>query len=407
MGWKVKMKKTKVIFDMMINIVATAIPTVVLQLLILPSLANYMSGNDYGLVVTILAVLNVIPSTIGNMLNNVRLLHDEEYRSYKLTGDFQILLVLFEALNIIIMTIVSVYYLGYSNIISNILLVVVAFLWLGREYHIVTFRLSLNYIAIMMNNIFMVVGYIIGFFLFKATNYWQFIYLFGFGTSYIYIVAKSKILVEPFKKTKLFRVIAKDTIYLIIATTLARAMNYADKILLYPLLGGTMVSIYYVATVFGKVVSLAITPINSVALSYLSKINKKPDSLFKWTYAVGVVVCIVGYIFGVLLSRPILNLLYPSYVDDAMKYILVTTATIVISVLTSFINPFVLRYFDVKWQICINGITTAGYIVVSLLLLKLFGMMGFCFGALIANVIKLFVTTLIYFKMVSRDSIQI
>lgn len=155
----------------------------------------------------------------------------------------------------------------------------------------------------------------------------------------------------------------------------------ADKILLYPLLGGTMVSVYYAATVFSKVVSLAITPINSVALSYLSKINKKTNSLFKWTYIVGIVVCGIGYIMTIILSRPVLSILYPKYVDAAMQYIWITSGTIVVSVLTSMITPFVLRFFDIKWQIWINGITTIMYIIISLSLLKLGGLMGFCVGA--------------------------
>ena len=41
--------KKKIFFDMILNIVATSIPTVILQLLILPSLSNYMDGNAYGL----------------------------------------------------------------------------------------------------------------------------------------------------------------------------------------------------------------------------------------------------------------------------------------------------------------------------------------------------------------------
>ena len=79
---------------------------------------------------------------------------------------------------------------------------------------------------------------------------------------------------------------------------------------------------------------LAITPINSVALSYLSKINKKTNSLFKWTYIVGIVVCGIGYIMTIILSRPVLSILYPKYVDAAMQYIWITSGTIVVSVLT-------------------------------------------------------------------------
>ena len=52
------MNKRKVIFDMALNIVAAAIPTFVLQLLILPNLAKFMSDDNYGLLVTVLAFLN-------------------------------------------------------------------------------------------------------------------------------------------------------------------------------------------------------------------------------------------------------------------------------------------------------------------------------------------------------------
>ena len=379
--------KKKIFFDMILNIVATSIPTVVLQLLILPSLSNYMDGNAYGLMVTILAVLNVVPSTIGNVLNNVRLLHEESYKKDNEQGDFQILLTIFQAINLLIMVTVSV-----------------GILWLGREYHIVAFRLKLDYIAILVNNLCLVAGYGIGYIFFMKNGYWQIIYLLGYILSYLHIVIASPIVKEPFTKTKRLRIVFNDSAFLLISNVLARAINYADKILLYPLLGGTMVSVYYAATVFSKVVSLAITPINSVALSYLSKINKKTNSLFKWTYIVGIVVCGIGYIMTIILSRPVLSILYPKYVDAAMQYIWITSGTIVVSVLTSMITPFVLRFFDIKWQIWINGITTIMYIIISLSLLKLGGLMGFCIGALLANIIKLLITTYVYLKKTSRSS---
>lgn len=391
------MKKKKIIFDMLLNVIALAVPTVVLQLLILPSLSSYMDGEAYGLLVTILAVLNVLPSTVGNMINNVRILHEEEYLEKRIQGDFQILLLVSEVVNIVVMCLLSFYYLGAGNILSNILLIIVAVLWLSREYHIVCFRLKLNYVDIVINNVILVIGYVVGYLLFKASGYWQFIYIIGFLLSYIHVMIRSNIVLEPIAKTSMLKTVTKDLVYLIIATVLAKAISYADKILLYPILGGTMVSIYYVATIFGKVVSLAITPINSVALSYLSKIKNKPDSIFKWTLLVGSILCAIGYVFALLFSRPILAILYPMYVGEAMKYIYITSATIVVSVLTSMLNPFILRFFDMKWQICINAITVIAYIVISLLLLKLFSLYGFCMGALLTNALKLFITITIYY----------
>ena len=64
----------KIINDMLLNLIATAIPVAVLQLIILPMLSNRMGSDEYGLAVTMLSVFNVIPASFGNVLNNIRCL---------------------------------------------------------------------------------------------------------------------------------------------------------------------------------------------------------------------------------------------------------------------------------------------------------------------------------------------
>ncbi|CDD16771.1 polysaccharide biosynthesis protein [Clostridium sp. CAG:798] len=400
----IKSKKKKVFFDMVLNILSTAIPTVILQLCILPAIASYVSDEKYGLMVTILAMLNVIPGTIGTTLNNIRLVYQEKYNEEKIIGDFHILLTIYEIINVLAIFIISWYYIGKFDFVNILLIAITGVLWLGREYHIVAFRIKLNYKAILWNNLFLILGYLIGYFIFKATGYWQYIYILGIVISYIYIYITSPICAEPFMKTKFWKDVSKDSVQLLIATFLARLINYADKLLLYPLLGGAMVSIYYVATIFGKVVSMAITPINSVALSYLAKMHKKPDYLFKWSYRIGIIVCAIGYLFAIIFSKPILKIIYPMYVDLAMPYIYITSATICVNVLTSIITPFVLKFFAMKWQMLINGVTTSCYVIISVILLHFYGMTGFCVGALFANIIKLLMTTFIYiFKNEKND----
>lgn len=388
--------KKKVILDMLLNIISTAVPTIILQLLILPSIANFVDDNKYGLIVTILAMLNVVPATMGNSLNNIRLVYEERYKENKTKGDFQLVLVICETVNILLIFIISWYYLGKFDVINILLIIITGILWLGREYHIVAFRISLNYKAILLNNLYLTLGYGLGYIVFRITNYWQFIYILGMLISYVYIYINSDICKEPFVKTIFWKNVLKDNLLLLISVIFARLINYADKLLLYPLLGGAVVSIYYVATIFGKVVSMAITPINSVALSYLAKIKNKPDHLFKWTYMMGIVVCVIGYILAIIFSEPILKIIYPMYVDEAMKYIYITSATVCINVLTSILTPFVLKFFAMKWQIVINGVTTACYVIISVILLYFYGLTGFCIGALLTNIIKLLITTLVY-----------
>lgn len=389
-------EKKKVFFDMGLNIVSSAIPVVILQLLLLPLISKYVTGERYGLIITILSVLNVVPSTVGTVLNNVRLLNQKNHENFAASGDYQILLIMAEIVSSVVVFGLCFFYIGVSGFLDIILIIIISILWLAKEYYIVAYRIMLNYKAIFLNNIFLVIGYFVGFVIFVLTRRWQMVYLIGYLISLLYINKTSSIIKEPFIKTNMFKNNLKDTITLIISNILARMVTYADRLILYPLIGGTMVSIYYVSTVLGKVVSIAINPINSVALSYLSKMKNKPDKLFKKTFLLGAGICVIGYTFAVLLSRPVLSVIYPKFVDNAMKYIYITTATVCVNVLTSIITPFVLNFFKLKWQIFINGITIIVYIILTMVLYKAIDMTGFCLGVLITNIVKLLFTLFIY-----------
>ena len=397
------MNKRKVVFDMALNIVAAAIPTFVLQLLILPNLAKFMSDDNYGLLVTVLAFLNVVPSTTGNVLNNIRLLYNENYVETNNEGDFNILLAILEGVNFLSVTVFLFYYDSNLTLFTVLMTGFTALLWLAREYFLVAFRLIINYKAILLCNVIMVGGYGIGYLLFLGTRVWQVIYICGLLCSLAYCFIRSRLWKEPFKITPLFKHTSTQGLLLLIAKILNRLLVYADKIIVFPVLGGALVSVYYAATVFGKVVSLMITPVNSVVLTYLAKVKRKTDSMLKSALLVGFAVCAVGYIVCVLISRPVLSILYPQYVDNAMNYIYLTTGTTVLYALISIVDPFIMKFFDMKWQIAINGGTVVVYLALGISLMIPWGLMGFCVGALLTNVLKLLFMIFIYYRCKALD----
>ncbi len=388
----------KIINDMLLNLIATAIPVAVLQLIILPMLSNRMGSDEYGLAVTMLSVFNVIPASFGNVLNNIRLLYENKYRENQYIGDFQAILLIMCILNFIIMIILTIYYEGSLKIIHLFLILITSFFWLLKEYYIVAFRIQINYKAIVLNNLIMVIGYVIGYAFYIFSDYWQMIYLAGYAFSLVYVMCRSDLWKEKIAITPFFRYTSTQTILLFISGLFGRILSYADRMLLYPMLGGTMVSIYFVATLFGKIISMAITPVNSVVLTYLAKREKKNDQIFKRTLLTGSIICIAGYLFCLILSRPVLGFLYPQYIDNAMPYIFITTATSVLGALVGLVNPFIMKYFDMKWQMAINGGTAVVYVTVCLILLHFYKLWGFCIGAFVAYIIKLLFMLLIYFR---------
>ena len=392
--------KKKIALDMFLNIVATAIPTAVLQLLILPALAGKMSDVAYGLLVTFISLFNLIPAMLGNTLNNIRLIYGEEEQAKK-TSDYKVLLVIFTMLNFVIMTACTFYYDRGVSVYHLILVLIISVLWLLREYYLVAFRIKLNFLNIVLANIFLVTGYGLGYLLFCHTDCWQYVYILGLGLSLAFIFVKSDLWKEPVKRSDRFGYVSKETVFLLISGVFIRIIEYADRLLIFPVLGGPAVSVYYVATVFGKVISMAVTPLSSVILSYLSGKGIKNNSVFVNTVLSSGAVCFVGYIVCILLSKPLLNIIYPQYVADVMPYIWWTTAAAVLSAMITIINPFVMKYLEMKWQILINGIGAVVYVIVCIWLMFVFDLYGFCVGAVIAYVFKILMMLFIYKKYIA------
>ena len=56
-----------------------------------------------------------------------------------------------------------------------------------------------------------------------------------------------------------------------------------------------MVTIYYIATLVGKTISMAIAPITSVMLSYLSHMKNIKIKKMAIIFVIGAVISVVGY----------------------------------------------------------------------------------------------------------------
>ena len=389
--------KKKIIYDVILNIVATFIPMFALQFIIMPQVALKISADSYGQLLAIMAFMYLSASSFGSVLNNSKLIHYKRYEGLKIRGDFNVYLSIFLVSNIIIMIVGLLYYGKSLDVFTFISLIVASIILLINTYASVEFRIKLNFMNILMNSIMLFFGYILGFILFLVTGYWSLIYLCGFGLNIIYILKKTNILLEKFNRTSMFKITLKEIILLLVSGVLVSLGAYVDKLIIFPLLGGTAVSIYYVATILGKTISIAIGPITSVLLSYLAHMKKFSSNNFKLLLLISSIVGFIGYWSVILVSKPLLTLVYPQYVEEAIQYIAVTTLSIILTIISSVINSVLLKFSSAKWQIIINGVYMLIYILLSMYFLSLNGLMGLCVGILVANIIKLLIILITYF----------
>ncbi|MDM5209487.1 lipopolysaccharide biosynthesis protein [Cytobacillus kochii] len=390
------MPKKKIIFDSILNIIAAAVPTLLIQIIILPIIGKRLGDENYGLAITLISMATLFSLPFGSVLNNIRLLMNDEYNNYGLQGDFKILLTVGMIINSVFIIIGTIYYEEKISIISLLLILLFSCQNILREYLVVSFRISLNYKAILLNNLILGMGYLFGLAIFFWIGYWQFIYVFGASFSLIYIIKKSDLIRERFSRTEMFNKTANKSVVLFFSVFMKTVLTYADKLLLFPLLGPAAVSIYYSSTLMGKIASMVVTPISGVMLSYLTKMEKMKLRDFFSILFLGTIVGIMGYFLIIFISEPILNILYPAWATESLKLIYLTTATAIIGVITSIINPIILRFNHINWQLIINIINLIVYIIFVFIFYSEYGLMGFCLGMLLASIVKLFIMVLVF-----------
>lgn len=391
--------KSKIIIgDMMLNVIASVLPVIILQFFIIPMVAKSYDDYNYGLMITLISLVTVSVQSISVSLTNSRLLLDSSYKSAGISGDFNVLLIIYSIANILIVAIGTYLYEGYFNLLNVFLIVVFAIIQLVRRYLIVSFRLNLNFKNILYSNIILMIGYLGGLVLFLFIQKWQLIYILGELVSLLFVIKKTGLLVEPYKKTFLFKKTFIYGLIIFIASFLDTVTSNIDRLFLYPLLGPKMVAIYYVSTLFGKMILMLVGPINNVILSYLSKMKQFNISSFKLMISLSAIIGILSYVFIILLSEPILNFLYPMYASEAIKLTYITTLTAIAMMLSSVINPVIMKFCNISWQIWVNVINIVFYLLLAYYLVGLYSIYGFCYASLIAAILKVIILVIVYVR---------
>lgn len=388
--------RRKIVLDSFFNIIATSIPIIVLQLIILPVVGKIEGTENYGIIITLISLSTVFSVPFGNVLNNIRLLMHDEYANRHISGDFNVLLINSIVINTVLMIVLLLFVNDNMKPENFIGIIIISALNIVREYFLVTFRLNLNYAMILRNNLIQTLGYIIGLFLFIIFGFWELIYISGFSLSIFFIFKYTDMHKEPYKKTRLFSITLKQCINLYVSTFLKTFLTYADRLVLFPLLGASAVSVYYASSIVGKIMGMAIMPLSGVLLSHLRTSNLLSKKNFMKIISILLLACFIFYFIINFFSVPLLKILYPEWYLSSVKLVPINTATALLTAVISIIHPILLRFRDIKWQVRINIVNVLSYIFFIYLLFNKYGLLGFCLGILLSNIIKFVFMVFIY-----------
>ena len=377
--------------NVFLNLMGAAVSTGVQQLIVYPYLAAQYTEAEYGSLLFLLGTMNVVALTLGNSLGDIRMIRNNRYEEAKKTGDFNLLITLLGLLAGVIYVAIGGFALGMP-VFAAFLLGGTVLLETISSYTTMFYRLRLKYWHALGSTVAKAVGYLIGILLERLTGEWIIILFTAYLVSFVYQMFTTPFLRESFRKTSEFRATVSQYTTLGSSYLLKSSLTYVDRFALYPMIGAEMVSVYTVATVFGKCVSLVIQPIANVVLGYISQ---KGFRLSAKAYCKITAACLslgaVSFIGILIVSEPVLGFLYPSYLDAVKPYLPIANLTAIINAVTAIIQPFILKFAKISLQVIIQtsyGILTVG---LALLLIPIMGLNGFCLAALAASIVKLLI----------------
>jgi O-antigen/teichoic acid export membrane protein len=342
-----------------------------------------------------MAIINLAAVSLGNTLNNVRLITDVSYSKKGYIGDFNPIIIIS---SVIVIFIIPFLYKMFSSlsILSAIVLILFLFLETLFSYYRVVYRLELNFSGALKNSLISAFGTMVGVFLVWLTHLWPLAYLSSIIASVSYLIPKNRLIEEPFRTTPLMKLTLEKWGVLILTSLFANALVYLDRFLLFPIIGSEAVSTYNVASFLGKSFGAFLTPLAGILLGYFAQDSFKMSVKRFWIInSIIFLISALFFIFVILFGTFFTRIFFPTIVDHASAYLVLANLAAILGGTGAVTQASVLRYARTYWQIVIQTIYTIIYVGIGVISIKYWGVLGFCYAAIVANSTRLLLLYLI------------
>ncbi|EZH65912.1 hypothetical protein DH09_13865 [Bacillaceae bacterium JMAK1] len=398
-------KVGKYIKDSSFNIAATAIQLGILQIIIFPTINRNLEQEEFGVIITLVGMINLIGLVFGLSLNNVKLIMYKEYKDKGVSGDFLMLLIKGILYGIVTFSIILLFFSEIIDLSLVFVLIIIVMLNILKNYLLAYYRINLNYKNIFMQSLIYSISLCIGLLIFGVK--WELIILFAEFCTVMFLILTTSISKEPLYKTNLWRTTRNNYIQLSFAIMLSSSAKYMDRLVILPFLGPINVAIYFASTVIPKMISIGVTPISTMLLSYLVRLDRKfAGRYFLIALSSSIVLSIIAYFMLIIITPFTINVLYPDLVIQTMEYYKLAILASVLNLVFELIRPIILRFCATSWQIIIQSIELIIYLVALIIFIPNYGLSGFFYAAILAILVKLITAILLGIKVLILDDVE-
>ena len=396
--------KLKSIFqDSVWSITGLVLMNVAAQFVVFPCWNRVLGSEAYGNIVYLLGIMNILAISVGSGVNYARMRKSSEGETAN--RPYNILMAAGSGLSLVVLLVLKASGLLQIGPVDFILFCILTIVTMWRFYADVEYRLHINYKGYFLYYLIIGLGYLAGVFLFKFTGCWPLALLPGEIAGLLLVLWKGSV----FKKdvaagSSAFPPILQLAALLVGINVLSSLIFNGDRILLNFAAGSAAVSVFYIASLFGKTMTLITTPLNGVLVGHLAKYEgsltaRQMNQIAAMTAAGAVlatVVCVVA-------SMLILPLLYPADYEAVRGYlILANTAQVIYFTGNVLTTSILLRFTSARNQMLVPLVYGTLFLLVCIPATLKFGIRGFCWGLLIVNMIRYFYCLLLGYRGAKR-----
>lgn len=385
------MKKAKAfITDLFFSASGLIAMNACISFLIYPLIYRQLGTSMQGRVLFFVSLANLIAGSFGSGANYGRMKIFSRYKkSYN--GDSNIYLLLLALLSLMVSA-AAVIIKKDSAETGWLFIAVLIFATSVRMYGDVEYRLSLNYRRFSLYYLVITVGYLAGILLFFLTKKWILIFLTGELFGILFVILTGQIFKGPlFQRSELFRENLSTDAKVSVSFFMADLVGASDRFLFPVLLhnGDELTSLYYYASLVGKMMSLLSTPLNGVLNGYISRDEGKlkPKTFLKMLLAMLLIFVIVTAV-SVGISIIFVRMFYADAYDKVRTLFLIANAGQVIFFVGNTLMVVVLRYTKERNQLIVNGIYILLFFTLAIPLIRKYSIQGMAWGILIVNTVR-------------------
>ena len=334
------MKKKKIAADFLYCVGAVGMMNAVLQLIVYPVINNRVGENEFGNMLFLLGILNILAPSFGQGTANARLVMPE--RETLKNKEYILTLGIFSIISAVISGIVGA--ARISTAVGIVMFVYIIVMSIYRMYACVEYRLSLEFKRQFVFYLALSIGYILGLLIFWKSEQWYWVFILGETIAVLYVFLTGNVLRHQSEKTEeRFSEVFKSAFVLSASYLLTNILLNLDRFILAYMIDSEAVSQYYV---------------NSILIGYITKGNQKIKTK---SYLKGVGL-LVG--FGLLalvacsIVTPIyIKILYPNLYEAVVDLNVLVNVAQIFYFLTNVLLVIILTMCEIRWQFVICGIS--------------------------------------------------